>query len=295
MTAADPANDVPACALPKPSQKLIATMSLTAPAPHTALPEPADAGAFYADVLRLLAAGGTPFLVGGALALSFHTGMHRPVKDLDLFVRQGDWPLIERTLRDAGHDTELTYPYWLGKARSERGFVDLIFSSGNGLCPVDDSWFERAGDAELYGQAVRVVSAEESIWTKAFVMERERYDGADVAHLMLSCARRLDWQHLRRRFGPHWRVLFSYVVLFGFIYPGESHLVPGWLVDEMCARLRRQTHTPPETTRICAGTLLSREQYLEDVDRLGFIDARLTSASSMTPDEIAHWTRAIGQ
>jgi hypothetical protein len=274
------------------------TMTASNPDPRPDLPEPLEAppaAAFYADVLHLLTGCGAPFLVGGALALTFHTGLNRPLKDLDLFVRREDWPLIERTLRDAGHDAELTYPYWLGKVRAEAHLVDLIFNSGNGVCAVDDSWFERAGEAKLYGQAVKVVSAEESIWTKAFVMERERYDGADVAHLLLSCARRLDWHHLRRRFGPHWRVLFSYLLLFGFIYPGENHLVPTWLLDELTTRLHQETHTPPPTTRVCAGTLLSREQFLDDVERLGFIDARLTSASSMTADEIAHWTRAIGQ
>ena len=278
-----------ACALPFAPHMQTATH-----ASAKALPEPPQAGAFYGDVLRLLTDCGAPFLVGGALALTFHTGLNRPTKDLDLFVRQGDWPLIEQALRGAGHETDLTYPYWLGKVRSEQGIVDLIFNSGNGLCVVDDSWFERAGDAELFGRQVRVVSAEESIWTKAFVMERERYDGADVAHLLLACGRELDWEHLRRRFGPHWRVLLSYLVLFGFIYPGESHLIPAWLLDGLVARLRQEAHTPPETTRMCAGTLLSREQFLDDVERLGFQDARLTSASTMTADEVAHWTRAIG-
>jgi hypothetical protein len=39
--------------------------------------------------------------------------------------------------------------------------------------------------------------------------------------------------------------------------------------------------------------LLSREQYLHDVDRLGYIDGRLTQASTMTPHDVAVWTEAI--
>ncbi|HEV8689998.1 MAG TPA: nucleotidyltransferase, partial [Ideonella sp.] len=62
------------------------------------LPEPALASAFYADVLRRLTDGGVRFLVGGALALTFHTGRQRPTKDMDLFVQRGDWSLIEQTL-----------------------------------------------------------------------------------------------------------------------------------------------------------------------------------------------------
>ncbi len=60
------------------------------------------------------------------------------------------------------------------------------------------------------------------IWSKAFIMERERYDGADIAHLILACGRDLDWRRLLGRFGRRWRVLLSHLVLFGFVYPGGA-------------------------------------------------------------------------
>jgi hypothetical protein len=40
--------------------------------------------------------------------------------------------------------------------------------------------------------AGEAVSAEEVIWSKAFVTERERYDGADIMHVLLACAETLD-------------------------------------------------------------------------------------------------------
>jgi hypothetical protein len=39
--------------------------------------------------------------------------------------------------------------------------------------------------------------------------------------------------------------------------------------------------------------LLSREQYLHDVEQLGYVDGRLTAASTMTPGDVAVWTEAI--
>jgi hypothetical protein len=39
--------------------------------------------------------------------------------------------------------------------------------------------------------------------------------------------------------------------------------------------------------------LLSREQYLHDVARLGYVDGRLTQASTMTPHDVEVWTEAI--
>ena len=45
-------------------------------------------------------------------------------------------------------------------------------------------------------------------------------------------------QHRRllRRFGANWRVLFSHLVLFGFIYPHLRHQVPSRLTDQLAAR-----------------------------------------------------------
>jgi hypothetical protein len=124
-------------------------------------------------------------------------------------------------------------------------------------------------------------------------MERERYDGADVAHLLHACALRIDWQRLLRRFEPHWRVLLSHLVLFGFIYPGERSLIPRWLMDALTERLRAETEAPPPQTVECGGTLLSREQYLPDVAHHGYDDPRLSPRSTMTPADVAQWTTAI--
>jgi hypothetical protein len=58
--------------------------------------------------------------------------------------------------------------------------VDVIWSSGNGIANVDPSWFEYALEEDVLGQHVFLCPPEEMIWSKAFVMERERFDGADV-------------------------------------------------------------------------------------------------------------------
>jgi len=47
--------------------------------------------------------------------------------------------------------------------------------------------------------------------------------------------------------------------------------------------------------RVCCGTLLSRAQYLVDVQERGYRDGRLHSQSHMGAEDIAHWTAAIEQ
>ena len=62
------------------------------------------------------------------------------------------------------------------------------------------------------------------------------------------------------RFGDHWRVLLSHLILFGFVYPDKRENVPAWVMDELIRRLGGE---PARTDNdVCYGTLLSREQYL---------------------------------
>src|SRR5262249_47737954 len=155
-------------------------------------------------------------------------------KDLDVFVRRRDRDAILSALITAGYRTEISFPHWLAKAHDGEAFIDVIYSSGNGAVEVDDDWFAYSTDGRILGVPVKLCPAEEMIWSKGFVQERERFDGADIAHLIRSRANTLDWARLLRRFGEHWRVLFSHLVLFGFIYPAERPKIPVWVIKELC-------------------------------------------------------------
>jgi hypothetical protein len=253
----------------------------------------ADTAAFYRRVLRVLCASRVPFLIGGAYAFNCYTTIERHTRDLDLFIRRRDIEGAADALLAAGHGTELTHPHWLAKVHAGDLYIDLIYSSGNGLCEVDDDWFRHASAARVLGVDVKVAPVEEMIWSKAFVMERERYDGADVAHLLHAHGHALDWRRLLQRFGPHWRVLLSHLVLYGFIYPAARAQLPDWPMQHLLERLRDEHGAPPPRRALCAGTLLSREQYLGDVERHGYQDARQAPFGNMTRDEIAAWTARI--
>src|SRR5437870_12666003 len=187
---------------------------------------PLRSRAFYRRVLTELTKAKVPFLVGGAFALEYYTGIWRFTKDLDIFMRRRHIQSALKLLDRAGFQVELTFPHWLAKVYERNDFVDVIFSSGNGVATVDDDWFTHAKTGNILGASRKICPVEEMIWSKAFVMERERYDGADVAHLIHACADTLDWTRLTRRFGRHWRVLFAHLTLFGFIYPSERRRVP---------------------------------------------------------------------
>jgi hypothetical protein len=142
----------------------------------------------------------------------------------------------------------------------------------------------------VLGARVQLCPLEEMIWSKAFVQERERFDGADVVHL-LRAGRDLNWPRLLARFGDQWPVLLSHLVVFRFVYPDQRDGVPPGVIDDLTRRLADQRQEP--SNRICYGTLLSREQYLYDVEQLGYLDARVEPLGSMTRVETTIWTDAI--
>jgi len=233
-----------------------------------------------------------PFLVGGAYAFGIYSGIIRDTKDFDLFVEPKDVERAVAALQAAGYEGERTFPHWLAKVKCGEDVIDFIYRAGNGLCEVDASWFSRAREGELLGISVRLCAPEEILWMKAYIMERERFDGADVAHLIECCAEQIDWEHLLRRFGPDWRILLSHLILFGFIYPGELKRIPDDILARLIDRLRRES---PTSDRVCRGTLLSRQQYLRDVEERGYRDARLEDRARMNAEDIARWTDAIAR
>ena len=265
-------------------------MSETRAAAPTVVPP--ETLAFYRRAVDALLAAHAPFLVGGSYAFERYTGIARHSKDFDIFARQQDTDRILSVLAGIGCTPEHTFPHWLAKAYWRDDYVDVIYGGGSGIAMVDEEWFEHAEDGVVLGAQVRLIPPEEMIWSKAFVMERERYDGADIAHILLRQGQRLDWNRLLRRFGEDWRVLMSYVVMFGYVYPSERDRVPRWAVDELARRLSGEAAQAPSADRVCRGPVISRLQYLQDIGPGGFRDVRLDERVRMTPRDIALWTEA---
>ena len=158
---------------------------------------------------------------------------------------------------------------------------------------VDDEWFEQSPVAEVLGLQLPVCPAEEMIWSKAFVLERERFDGADVLHVVRDC-------------GPAWTGSGCCVGsgrsggcsrppgAVRVRLPGRARPGAGLGDEGRWRRLQDDRRRSPAAAGVCRGTLLSREQYLVDVERLGYMDGRLVSPEvHMSPKDVAGWTEAI--
>ena len=239
--------------------------------------------AFYVDALKHLDEAGVPYLVGGGYAMAYYTGIARNTKDLDIFLRPSDRDRALTTLAAAGYRTEFFYEFWIAKALSGDAFMDILYSSGNGLCVVDDAWFEHATEMDILDYPTRLVPAEEQLWSKAFVQDRDRFDGADVHHLILSYGDVFDWRRLLSRFRGHEHVLLSHLVMFHYAFPSEKRCVPEWVMDRLFETVRTE---PVWEEKVVRGTNVSQLGYLPDVSENGYADGRVRPWGPVSEDEV---------
>ena len=268
----------------------VATPAVPAPSPADKLDEPTRR--FYLDALELLDRAGVRYCVAGAYALAAHAGIVRHTKDLDIFLKRDDMPRATEAFRRSGCRIEHTHPHWLAKAFAPPptdAFIDFIFRAASGMWEVDAEWLDHAVAGEVAGQPAPLCPAEELIWSKAMVMERHRFDGADIGHILHSVGANLDWDRMVRRSLGHEGILLGHLAFYRYIYPREADYVPMRVMETLLRRIAE--HSKPDVP-LCRGTMLSWEQYLPDIKKRGMVDGRLKPWGRLTQEEIDCWTAA---
>lgn len=225
-----------------------------------------EARSYYREAIEMLQECGVEFMLGGAFALRHYTGIARDTKDLDVFCHSSDYPKILKHFGDHGFHTELTDVRWLAKVFKDDYYVDIIFDTPNAICRVDEVWFQHATQGEFENLPILLVPAEELIWCKIYVQNRERFDGADVNHVILRHGRQLDWKRLFSRLDQHWHLLLAQIINFQYVYPSDyQEIIPKWLFDELIARANDQYNIPAPVARVCRGPILDQTSYSIDV------------------------------
>lgn len=239
--------------------------------PVTSSQEPAwppDAEGCYRDALQALLDAHLPFVVGGAFAIRRHTGIWRSTKDLDFFIPPQYVPEALRRLRAIGFDTWIHDPVWLAKASRDDYFVDLITGVGNASLIVDQSWIDSGVPETVLGIPCKVLGAEECLVSKTFVAFRERFDGADVAHLIRTGAHRLNWKRIVSLMGSHWELLYWSLILFAYVYPARTRDVPEDIWADLQSRFNAQIRNPDSHAPF-RGSLVDPRMFAIDVEEWG--------------------------
>jgi nucleotidyltransferase DUF2204 len=251
---------------------------------------PAEQRELFRNVLAHMNEQRIPYCVSGAFALQAHTGICRDTKDLDLFLPIAE---VNRTLdflKGEGFATEVCDPVWLAKAHRKDYYVDLITGMSNGIITVDESWIERSVRGEVLGVETRILAAEELIASKLFVDFRERFDGADIAHVIFGRRGRLDCDRLLALTRDHWGLLLWHLVFFQYVYPAHAYYVPKQLWQELMGRLESAVLRPDPQARF-RGVLVDERMFAIDVVEWGLADTlaearrrRLEEAGDAAPE-----------
>ena len=259
-----------------PSKPLVAEHTPKSPdAPSvtsaTAITLPAEATKLYQDVLLSMNQHRIPYAVAGAFALQKYTGIWRMTKDLDVFVKASDVPAALEHLGNEGFRCETLDPVWLSKAHRGEYFVDLISGMSNATIVVDDSWFRRTHPAVIAGIQSQIISAEDLIASKLFVLRRERFDGADVAHIIYRTKGQLEWQRILELAGEHWEMVIFALVLFRYVYPAHTDYVPASVWQDLLSRYMHLVQHP-EPNAPFRGSLVDDNIFSIDTKDWGLED-----------------------
>jgi hypothetical protein len=242
---------------------------------------PARQQKLFCEVLTLLNEQQLPYAVSGAFALREYTGICRYTKDLDVFLSVEHASQALGCLAERGFECEIRDPVWLAKAYRNGYFVDLITGMSNGVLAVDASWIERAHPASVVGVKTRVLAPEELLASKLFVIRRERFDGADIAHIIYASQGSLKWDRVLELVGEHWEILLWTLILFRYVYPAQTDYVPKELWKELLARLQREVNSP-DTMAKFRGSLVDDNMFAIDVNEWG-LDNLLQEAREKSP------------
>jgi hypothetical protein len=184
----------------------------------------------YRRVIREARALGVRFAFGGAFATACYTGQLRNTKDFDFYILPADLDAMKRAMSIAGlqdYYEQLSYDRsWIYRASREDIIVDAIWAMANHRTVVDERWVTDGPEVTIRGEPLRAIPVEELIWSKLYVLQRERCDWGDVFNLMEAQAEAMRWNHLVDRMGEDIPLLAGALAVFSWLAPHRVSSIP---------------------------------------------------------------------
>ena len=219
----------------------------------------------YREAIRQADAQNVRFALGGAFATAVYTGDLRNTKDLDLYILPADRQAMQRAMADAGlEDYYDRLPYdrsWIYRGSHGDIIVDAIWAMANHRADVDQDWLERGREVAIRDMRLRAIPVEELIWSKLYVLQRERCDWVDVLNLLDTQAGSIEWEHLLDRMAGDAPLLAGALSVFTWLAPDRAALIPLSVWQRLGLRAP-QGSADPETLRSRADLLDSRPWFI---------------------------------
>jgi predicted nucleotidyltransferase len=233
-----------------------------------------EAGRLISRWLSVLNEAGIEYVIGGAFAVHAYTGIWRDTKDIDIFLQPNDLKKALDHLSSAYFNPDIRDTSWLAKVHSSPYTLDLIFGFRNGQMKIDHNWFRNSHPVTMMGIDTRIIAIEELIASKTFIAFRDRFDGADIVHLLRASGGKIDWQRLMMWMSEYPQVLLWHLLLFLFVYPGHSDYIPDAVMKELSVYCSKTNNANPKAFR---GMLLDPYSFEVDCREFGYEDLRPAS------------------
>jgi len=192
--------------------------------------------AIYRHAIEAARNTGLPFMLGGGFGLAAYIGHWRNTKDIDLYILpESRQPFIEALAKAGFADYHDQLPYdrgWIYRSYRQGVIVDLIWSMANRRAQADESWFKNSKPMAIRDEVVQVIAAEELLWCKLYVFQRDHCDWPDVFNLLYATGPWLDWERLLKKVGDDWQVLKAALTLFHWICPSRAGQFPAKIREQ---------------------------------------------------------------
>lgn len=197
---------------------------------------PADQWEAYAPVMRRAEEMGLRFAMGGGLAYSLYGGHPRNTKDLDVFILPPDHEPYLKLMEEAGFNEYTVVPYdrtWSYRGVKDGFIMDLLWGMLNDRAPFDEAWVKRGWEIPFRGVKIRLLPPEELMWTKMYIVHRDRCDWPDILVILGTRGPELDWSHFLERVGADAPLLGSILSFFRWLHPERAAQFPPWIWEKM--------------------------------------------------------------
>lgn len=225
---------------------------------------PAGEWSVYEEVIQRARARGIRFAFGGAFATAAYTGELRNTKDFDFYLLPADRDAMKQAITEAGlkdYFERLSYDRsWIYRGSRDDIIVDAIWAMANHRAEVDELWLSRGPEITIRGERLRAIPIEELIWSKLYVLQRQRSDWGDVLNLIDARAETIDWDHLLGRLAEDTPLLAGELSVFGWLAPDRARDIPAPVWNRLGLRLPEPS-PDPEVTRRRAALLDSRPWF----------------------------------
>jgi hypothetical protein len=202
----------------------------------------------YKCVLDRVADQQIPFALGGGLALGVYTQKFRRSKDLDIYIMPEH---CERVIDEMSHCGLEDYysvkeyvRHWIYRGHRDDVIVDAIWAMANRRASVDERWVTTGPMVQMFGQEFRVIPAEELLWSKLYVLQRDRCDWPDIMNLVYAAGPTLDWNHLISRVAEDHPLLKGVLSVFSWVSPQRAAKIPAHIWERLGLSVPKSERDP---------------------------------------------------